>query len=255
MSDASPTTENLANHVIILGWDEFASLVTEQLVASQHQVVVVTREEEDRERIHEAFDPSQVMVFESYLADFQELEHVAIESCLKVFVNLGDDRESLVAILKMKDLYDGIEYDVLLEDKELKDTFYVAGVRYAVSKFNISAKVLASHLYEPDAAEYMIDLLAATETDKDLDVQQYQILESNPLAGEPYGDAFWKLKTEHDCVPVGLSKAQPDGHHELHKIPEDDLLVEAGDFMLLVIRGAAEAGIEELFGVIEGMRQ
>lgn len=254
MSDEVLEPKDLEHHVVILGWDEFTSLVTEQLVAADHQVVVVTGEEEARDRIYEAFDRSQVLVFESYLSDFRELAEIRIESSLKVFVNLENDRESLVAILKMKELYDGLAYDVLLEDKELKDTFYVAGVQYAVSKFNISAKVLASHLFEPDAAEYLVDLLAAAETDEDLDVQQYAILESNPLAGEPYGEVFWRLKKEYNCVPVGLSKPSDGRVAELHKIPDDDMIVEPGDFLIVVLRGSSEGGIEELFGVREGMR-
>jgi voltage-gated potassium channel len=149
----------------------------------------------------------------------------------------------------MKNHFEDLEYMVALSDEELEETFRSAGVTYAVSKFNISSKVLASYLYEPDVAEYTEDLLTATENGEDYDIQQYQVTDQCPADGESFIDVMRTLKSEHRSTPIGLKKADGD----LKKVPVPTTTVEKDDHVLLITRGDRESGLEDYFGTEEGV--
>jgi voltage-gated potassium channel len=149
----------------------------------------------------------------------------------------------------MKRHFPDLDYMVALSDEELEQTFRSAGVTYAVSKYNISSKILASYLYEPDVAEYTEDLLKATEEEGDHDIQQYRVTDSCAAIGNRFVDLMRTLRDDHNCVPIGLRKA--DG--TLHKVPTPGTVVDHDDFVLLVTQRSSEAGLESYFGTQEGV--
>jgi len=159
MSDASIS---FTNHVVILGWDDLAHRITRQLVLAEKKVAVITRKTEARELIQETFSSDDVQVHLSDLNDWTTFDVVNIEQAFKVFVNLDSEEDSLVAILNLKGHYDDLEFDVVLENPELEETFYSAGVTYAVSTRNLSSKLTAGHLFEPEVATFTSDLLSAS---------------------------------------------------------------------------------------------
>jgi voltage-gated potassium channel len=247
---------DFSNHVVILGWDALAHRITRQLVVADKHVVVITRQTEARDVIREAFAPEHVRVHLSQLNDWSTFDRVNIEQTSKVFVNLDDEEDSLVAILNLRALYDGLEFDVVLNKSELEDTFYTAGVTYAVSPRNVASKLTASHLFEPEVATYTADLLSASETADEHDIQQYELLDSNEYVGQTWGDLFWTLKEHLNCVPIGLGRPKPGGPgRELDKIPPDDTPLRAGDHVVLVTAGANEEALESFFGTEEGIRR
>ena len=244
------------NHVVILGWDELAHRIARQLVIADKQVVVITKQAEAREVIRDAFSSDAVRVHLSQLNDWTRFDQVNIEAAFKVFVNLDNEEESLVAILNLKSLYDGLEFDVVLENQELEDTFYAAGVTYAVSSRNLASKLTASHLFEPEVARYTSDLLSASEAAEEHDIQQYELLETNAYVGRTWGDLFWTLKEDFNCVPLGLGWETPDeAGRALEKMPANDRPLRAGEHVILITAGAQEAALEDFFGVEEGIRR
>ena len=48
------------NHVVIIGWNDFGHLVTEQLIGASKQVAIVTNDKDDISLIHERYDKKQV---------------------------------------------------------------------------------------------------------------------------------------------------------------------------------------------------
>lgn len=251
MAASSNTFEN---HVVILGWDDLAHQITRQLVLAKKRVAVITRQPEARELIQEAFSPSNVQVLLSQLNDWSTFDRVNIEESFKVFVNLENEEDSLVAILNLKALYDGLEFDVVLENPELEETFYSAGVTYAVSTQNLASKLTAGHLFEPEVAAYTSDLLSASNHPGDHDIQQYELLTSNPFVGQTWSDLFWELKEQFNCVPLGIGRSKPDTvGRELTKTPSDDHPLRAGDHVILVTAVRKESELESFFGTDEGI--
>lgn len=242
------------NHVVILGWDALAHRITRQLVVAGRQVAVITRQSDARELIHETFDSNSVRVHLSQLNDWSTFDAVNIEEAFRVFVNLDDEEDSLVAILNLKGLYDGLEFDVVLNNPELEETFYAAGVTYAVSTRNLASKLTAGHLFEPEVATYTSDLLSASDAPGDHDIQQYELLQSNEYVGRTWGDLFWDLKETLNCIPIGLGRAKPDGvGRELTKVPSNDRPLRAGEHVILITSVEKEGALESFFGAEEGI--
>lgn len=252
----SESTIDFENHVVILGWDALAHRITRQLVVAKKKVAVVTRQTEAREGIEEAFDPSTVQVHLTQFNEWDTLDQVNIEQSFKVFVNLDSEEDSLVAILNLKTLYDGLEFDVVLDNPELEDTFYTAGVTYAVSPRNLASKLTAGHLFEPEVASFTSDLLSACETTGDHDIQQYELLEDNEYVGQRWGDLFWDLKSDLNCIPIGIGRSKPNTvGRTLTKLPANDRTLRPGDHVVLITAAAKEADLESFFGTNEGIRR
>lgn len=244
------------NHVVMLGWNDLAHQITRQLVFAGKQVVVITQDTEARELIRETFEPENVRVHLSQLNDWSTFDQVNIEQSIKVFINLQDEEDSLVAILNLQGLYDGLEFDVVLQNPELEETFYAAGVTYAVSTENLASKLTASHLFESEVATYTADLLSVSQGSGDHDIQQYELLESNEYVGKTWGDLFWDLKDQFNSVPIGLARPSPNAvRHELKKLPPNDMTLQRGDHVVLISAADAQEELEAFFGTTEGIRR
>lgn len=249
----STSSINFENHVVILGWDALAHRITRQLVIADKKVAIITQQTDAREVIQETFDPGNVQVHLSELNDWSTFKTVNIEKSFRVFVNLDSEEDSLVAILNLKGLYDNLEFDVVLNNPELEDTFYAAGVTYAVSTRNLASKLTAGHLFEPEVATYTSDLLSASDEAGEHDIQQYELLESNEYVGQTWGDLFWDLKETLNCVPIGIGRASDEGSRDLTKLPPDDRPLHAGDHIILITEDTKESDLESFFGTDEGI--
>ena len=251
MSNASI---DFTNHVVILGWDALAHRITRQLVLANKKVAIITRQTEARELIQDTFSPENVQVHLSDLNDWGAFDAVNIEASFKVFVNLDSEEDSLVAILNLKGHYDGLEFDVVIENPELEDTFYSAGVTYAVSTRNLASKLTAGHLFEPEVATFTADLLSASAEHGDHDIQQYALTDGHEYVDRTWGDLFWTLKDTLNCVAIGIGRSKPDSvGRTVTKMPDDDRTLRAGDHIILITDHATEDQLESFFGTNEGI--
>lgn len=250
---AEPAQPELSNHVVILGWDDFNRGIIEQLLAAENEVAVAVNDPDDRDDILHAFPPGSLHVAVGRFDDLSSFESLHLAGCRKVFVNLGRDHDSLIAILKIQSAHPNVEIDVALQNEELRATFYVAGVTYAVSPHAIASKVVASYIYEEDVGEFTTEILRATQRKDDCEFQQYHVLPDHPYAGEPYDEVFWDLRERFGVALLGLSKVDEDGERTLHKLPDADIVVEEGDYLVLIVRGDHEDALVEMFGVDEGI--
>lgn len=250
---SSPSID-FEHHVVILGWDPLAHRITRQLVLADKQVAVIAQTTEAREVIQDTFSEDSVRVHLSQLNDWDTFDVVNIEQSFKVFVNLDNEEDSLVAILNLKALYDDLEFDVVLSNPELEETFYSAGVTYAVSTQNLASKLTAGHLFEPDVATYTSDLLTGNAAPGDHDFQQYELIDSNEYVGQTWSDLFWRLKNDFNCVAIGLGRSNPDGTgRTLTKMPDDDRPLRAGDHIILIAAYEKEDDLVSFFGTKEGI--
>lgn len=243
----------MEKHVVIVGWDDFSRAVARQLRAAKNEVAVVTSTRDDLDDIRESLGEEGVETCYSPMSNFEVLTDVDIEASSKVFVNLDSDEENLIAILNLKKLYDGLEFDVVLNNRELEDTFYVAGVTYAVSKEQVASRIVASHMFEPEVGRFNRELIEASPNPDECDMVQFLVTGECELAGASWGDAMDRLRGDFGCLPVGLSRPNGDGTRELEKIPSPDVTIEEGDYVLLVLRRGSIPEMEELFGVEEGI--
>jgi voltage-gated potassium channel len=239
-------------HVLILGWDDFARSVTQQLLDADQRVAIVTSRKDDVDLIREQYPRERVFVLFADLKDHALLEKAGIRTAGMIFPNLESDTDKLIAVLNLKKHYPEAQFVVALENPDLKETFQTAGVTFVLSRSEIAAKMVASYIFEPDVAEYESDLITSAKEASEYDIQQYRVTEANPYRGLPFGEAFRDLRSRHNAVLIGLSKGTGDARRLL-KLPADDVPIELGDFLLLIVSGDRERAISAAFGVTEGV--
>ncbi len=241
-------------HTFIIGWDHYSRSVADQLIHVNKKVAIVTTQRDDIELIYEHFHHSKnVFVLYSEYDNYDLLRKANIEKSSIVFINCPDDTQKLVLLLNLKKEFQNLKFIVTLENSDLKDTFKSAGVTYPLSKHDLSSKLLASYIFEPDAASFGEELLSYAHSDDDYDIKQYLVIKDNPYANQWYDDVFFELKKKHNAILIGISKKQQDGTFSLVKNPEEPIRIEVDDYVLLICNGKSEGDLTDVFGVEEGV--
>ncbi len=245
---------SMEDHTVIIGWNEFSKLVTDQLHGVGKEVAIVTEERDTIDIIREQYDNStRIFTLFSDYNSFETLKKCNISKAATVFVNLDNDTEKLVYILNLKKHYgEDISYVVTLDNANLKPTFISAGAANAVSKHEISSKLLASYIFEPDVASFSESIMSFTQSETDYDIKQFLVTPDNPYINKPYQDAFFDLKKRYNSILMGISKVDKYGKRRLIKNPMGDINISLGDYILILINGKAFKVIQKVFNVQEG---
>ena len=240
------------NHVVIMGWKDFGQSVISHLTAAGRQVAVVTKDRPSIDIIREYYSHEQVFTLFTDYNNFETLEKANIREASVIFINFNDDTEKLVYIINIKKHYEGLNYVVTLDNGNLKSTFQHAGVTYAISKNEISSKLLASYIYEPDVAVFSEELLAYAHEDDAYDMKQILIRPGNPYVGTFYEKAFFELKKDYNVILIGIVKLI-DGKKKLYKNPASSIKIDAGDYLILMLDRKGETKLKKLFSLEEGI--
>ena len=240
------------NHVVMVGWNDFGQSVISHLIGAGKQVAVITKDRPSVDIIREYYSPDQVYILYSDYNNFDLLEKANIKSASIVFINFNDDTEKLVYVINIKKHFSDLHYVVTLDNGNLKSTFQHAGVTYAISKNEISSKLLASYIYEPDVAIFSEEILAYAHEDDEYDMKQIAVKSDNPYSGVFYEKAFFDLKKLYNVVLIGLVKMQ-EGKRKLMKNPPGDTKIETGDYLILLIDRKGVDRLKKLFHIEEGV--
>ena len=246
---------SFSGHSIIIGWDEIARNVTDELIGVHKRVAIVTDTVKDIDSIHEKYSKHKdlVYVLHTNYSNYETLKKANIETANVIFLNLKSDTDKLVYVLHAKKLYPDKNYVVILENAELKNAFLNAGANYAVAKNEIASKLLASYIFEPDVAEYSEDILSFAENEMDYDIKQYRITMSNPYKDREYQYTFFDLKKRFNIVVIGISKRNKMGKRVLIKNPGGNLRIEEDDYLIMITNGRSSDRLEQIFKVNEGI--
>lgn len=240
------------NHVVIIGWNEFSHTVVSHLIGAGRQVAVVTKDRSNIEIIREYYSLDQVFTLFTDYHNFDILDKANIRDANIVFINLNDDTEKLVYVINLKKHFANLNSVVTLDNGNLKSTFQNAGVTYAISKNEISSKLLASYIYEPDVALFSEELIAYAHEDHEYDIKQFLITADNLFAETPYEKAFFELKKDCNVILIGIVKYQ-NGHRKLIKNPEGSVKIEAGDYLMMMMDRRGHLKLSKLFKIEEGI--
>lgn len=241
-----------SGHVVIIGWNEFGQSVVGTLVSAGRQVAVVTKDRASIALIHEYYPDGEVFTLYSDFNNFDLLEKVNLKDASIVFVNLNDDTEKLVYIINIRKHYPGLNYVVTLENGNLKSTFANAGCTYTISKNEISSKLLASYIYEPDVAILSEELIAYAQEGHEYDMKEFLVNDGNPLIGLPYDKAFFDLKKQSNVILFALVRIE-EGKRKLYKNPEGGMTIEEGDYLVMLMDHKGFSRLKGIFHIEEGV--
>ncbi|GAB4268831.1 MAG: hypothetical protein Kow0029_04440 [Candidatus Rifleibacteriota bacterium] len=244
---------NFENHVVIIGWNDFSLTMVKDLVQANQHIAIITDDKNDIELIQTEFSSDQVFCLFADLKNISMFEKANIKNAAMIFINLKDDTEKLISILNIKKEYAGAKFIVALDNSDLTDTFYSAGASFVLSKNEIASKLMASYIFEPDVADMTNELLTISHNNEDYDIKEFRVIETNPLSGKTYGEAFYELKKKFNVLAIGLCKCDKDGNRTIHKLPEDNLKIDIGDYLIIIMSGQATDQIQQLFATSEGI--
>lgn len=239
-------------HVVIVGWNDFGQSVVSTVVAAGRQVAVITKDRSSIAMIHEYYQDQQVYTLFSDYNNFDLLEKANLKEASIIFINLNDDTEKLVYIINLRKYYPGLNYVVTLDNGNLKGTFMNAGCTYTISKNEISSKLLASYIYEPDVAILSEELIAYAHEGHEYDMKEFRIQGSNPLIGLAYEKAFFDLKKQSNVILFGLVRTE-NGKRTLHKNPEADMTIQDGDYLVMLMDRKGLERLRKIFHIEEGI--
>ena len=244
---------NFTDHAVIIGWSDFGKMVADQLIGVNKKIAIITNNKTDIEFIKESYGSKNIFTLYSDFKSLEILKKVNITQSSIVFVNFEDDTEKLVFIVNMRKVYPDLEFVVTLENGDLKNTFISAGVTNTISKHEISSKLLASYMFEPDVASYSESIMSFAQTEGDYDIKQLLVTPSNPFVGKAYQEAFFELKKRYNSVLIGITKRDKYGKKKLIKNPLGDLKIAPGDYLVLILNGKAFKLLKKIFNVEEGV--
>lgn len=245
---------NMEDHAIIIGWNEFGKMVTDQLFGVGKEIAIVTDNKDSIDIIREQYDnSSRIFTLFSDHNSFETLKKANINKAAIILVNLENDTEKLVYILNLKKQFgDDLDCVVTLDNPNLKQTFLTAGVTNAVSKNEIASKLLASYMFEPDVAHYSESIMSFTESDTDYDIKQFLVTPDNPYLNKQYQEVFFELKKRYNSILMGISKIDKYGKRKLLKNPMGELSVNMGDYLIIMVNLKAFKVLQKVFNVEEG---
>ncbi|MCF8298778.1 MAG: NAD-binding protein [Saprospiraceae bacterium] len=239
------------DHIVFIGWNDFSRMVVDEVHSTMRQFAVVTNKKDDVDLFYEEYKKKKSFVLFADYHNLDVIEKVNPSKASEVFINFGNDTDSLLYVINFKTKYPQPDIIVSLENSKLKNTFLAAGVKYVVSSNEIASKLVASYIFEPDVAELNIDLLSSAQTEFEFDNQEYKVIDQNPYLGKDYIDAFVDIKMTYDCVLLGISKLI-DGNRKLLTNPKRGTKINMGDYLILMTSGATKKRIERDFGIFEG---
>ncbi len=240
----------LNNHFVIIGWDDFSKQVANQIVKAGHKIAIITNSKNDVDLIRESYPNDQIFVLFADYDNYEALAKTNIEQCSKVFINFDDDSKTLIHIINIQKRFSNLKFVVILNSQDLKDTFRSVGVTYIVSKNEIASKLVASYIFEPDAAFLTEDIMETSLEGDDHDIVQFKIMGQNPFIGRKYEEVFLEMKKTYNSVLLGISKSNQD--YTVLKNPENNCLVEENDYLILMADGPAKKVISKDFNISDG---
>ena len=244
-----------SDHAVILGWDEIARNVVDQLVGVYRKVAIVTDDMSSVNIIRELYEQYKryIYVLHSDYASIEAMRRANFESAAVIFLNFESDMDKLVYVLNTKKLLPRKKFVVILNNASLRNAFKSAGVMYAVAKNEIASKILASYIFEPDVAEYSEDILSYAEGDMDYDIKQYRLTPENPYRDREYQYAFFDMKKRFNAVLIGVGRSDSSGKRILVKNPSGSLKLEVGDYLIMILNGRSSKEVLNMFKVNEGV--
>lgn len=240
------------NHVVMIGWNDFGNSVISHLIGAGRQVAIITKERSHIDIIREYYTDDRVYILYSDFNNFELIEKANLKEASVIFINLNDDTEKLVYVINLRKHFNELNYVVTLDNGNLKSTFHNAGVTYAISKNEISSKLLASYIYEPDVARFSEEIIAYAHEADEYDMKQFLITGDNPLIGMYYEKAFFDLKKQCNVILIGIIKIE-NGHHKLIKNPEGTVTIQSGDYLMMLMDAKGQERLKRLFHIDEGV--
>ena len=206
----------LSNHAIIIGWNEVARNVYEELSNNKINCIVLV----DNEQLASKLNREGITTFLGSVDDERTLLNIGIDKAVAAVVTCNDTSSTIITLLKLRRLNKELKIIVSNPEEELEPILMEAGATYVVNSSNVIGRILANYVFEPTAAEVAIDLLSAGN----LDLTEVKV--SNKLNG--------KRVSEIRNLGVRSKVIMVSRRGQKYILPEPGFILHRGDVIVLI---------------------
>jgi voltage-gated potassium channel len=145
----------ISDHFIVCGGGSGGHYVTEELIRTNRQVVVV---EKNRERAEQLIEQGFHVVEGDATSD-QTLKNAGIDNAAGLVAALSEDRDNLFVVISARGLRQNLRIVSKIVDINVKEKFLRSGADAAVSHSFIGGMRMASELIRPDTVTFLDKML------------------------------------------------------------------------------------------------
>ncbi|WP_338468125.1 potassium channel protein [Novosphingobium sp. ZN18A2] len=225
--------EHLRDHTIVCGLGRIGTQVTAELHAAKAPFVLVER---DAAKAEEARDQGYLSVL-GEATDEATLRAAGIERASAIATVLPDDATNVFITLSARSLNPGIQIIARGEAPSTENKLYHAGADKVVLPTHIGAERIAEIILYPATESYFsqsgpMRAMKRDLHDLGLELEVVRVAEGGTLTGATVGSAEQHGRGGFFIVQI----ERADGVVIQH--PGDDVRIEAGDAVVLVVRGS-----------------
>ena len=194
---------DFTGHVVICGWTNIGKVTLDELMATEQRTVVITDDEDEITKIRDSGDKKYLYTVFGDYKNPKGLKRANIDEAKTIVIATDDDTESLIISLTVKDINPDARMIVSINNDELKNTLYSAGVTYVSSPTEMAGRMVASAAFEPEVARFVEDITTSTSG---YDVQQFVISSTSFAKGMSVAKFQKKMQEMNGPLLVALGK-------------------------------------------------
>jgi Trk K+ transport system NAD-binding subunit len=205
---------------ILCGWNPISEAALSELQGTGSEIVII-----DKENRPELAKAKDVHFIAGDPTNPDILKRSNITNAKNIVLAMDDDSEVLLAIHVIRDLNPWINIVAKINHHEHIKIAESAGADQVVSPSSIGGRLLSMVTEEPAAVEW---LLRATAGERGMELKEYTVSKDSVFANRKIGQIRTELRDKAKIIGVDTVKG-------LEKVPSDDLVVEPGNKLLMLI--------------------
>ena len=238
---------NYEDHFVLCGWTTIGQIALEELLMEDRQIAVITNDKDDVATIKRKGNRKKIFPIYGDPSKMDILKQANIEKASVVILCMEDDSNNLITALHIKDMNPSARLIVKTNRSELKETMHIAGVTFVTTPYELSGRLVASAAFEPDVANFVDDITTATDVGG-YDLREYIINKKGTVK-----NISKELKNKTNTTLLAIAK-KDDGNDKwnLYPNPDQDMLIEPGNSIILLGNDEEFESVEKLLGESSG---
>lgn len=235
------------DHFVLCGWTSIGEIALEELLLDDKKIAVITNDKDDVTTIKRKGNRKNLFSIYGDPSKAEILEQAGIDRASVVILCMDDDSKNLITALHIKDRNPSARLIVKTNRSELKETMEIAGVTFVTTPHELSGRLVASAAFEPDVANLIDDITTATNVGG-YDLREYVLSKKGTVK-----NLSRELKEKTNTTLLAVAKqSKEDDKWKLHPNPDQDMIVNPGDTIVLLGNENEFESVEKLLGRTHG---
>ncbi|MFW6196195.1 MAG: potassium channel family protein [Thermoplasmatota archaeon] len=232
---------------MLCGWTSIGEIALEELLLEDNKIAVITDDKDDVTTIKRKGNRKNLFPIYGDPSKAEILEQAGIDRASIVILSMDDDSKNLITALHIKDRNPSARLIVKTNRSELKETMEIAGITFVTTPHELSGRLVASAAFEPDVANLIDDITTATNIGG-CDLREYVLSKKGTVK-----NLSRELKEKTNTTLLAVAKqSKKDDNWKLHPNPNQDMIVNSGDTIVLLGNEKEFDSVEKILGKTQG---